>query len=334
MTQIILSCSRALLCLAVALSGCWAVLALWFRLPFDLWLRLGFAAGFALLTLAVIFGLSRPRRLRALATYALALATVITWWASLTPPATRNWSPDVERQVTGELNGSHLTLTNIRNFTWRSADDFDATWENRSYDLEQLQSLDLFMSYWSGKSIAHMIISFGFADGQQIAWSVEVRRERGGGFSPIADLFKANTLSLIAADERDVIGIRTNIRGEDVQLFRTNTSPETARALLLHYVATANHLADQPQWYNSLATNCTTVVLQMIRRIVGELPLDWRVLANGYLPSYAYDAGVLDSRLSLQTLVERGRITARARAHGLQQDYSTFIRQDVPSPGD
>ncbi|WP_122076476.1 DUF4105 domain-containing protein [Pseudophaeobacter sp. EL27] len=332
MTQILHRSGLAALCLAIALSGVWASLALWYRLPFSLFTRMSFATGFAILTLAVILGLFRPRRLRALATYLLALATLITWWTSLTPPATRDWAPDVEHQVTGQLEGSLLTLEHVRNFTWRSPVDFDPNWETRSYDLDQLESLDLFMSYWSSKTIAHMIISFGFADGEQLAWSVEVRRQRDGSFSPIADMFKANTLSLIAADERDVVGTRTNARGEDVQLYRTNTSPDKARALLLHYVAAANQLAAQPRWYNSLFTNCTTVVLQMIRTITGDIPLDWRVLANGYLAGYAYDAGVLDSRLPLTELTQMGRITARAQAQGISPEYSRMIRQGVPSP--
>lgn len=320
------------LCLAIALASGWAGLALWYRLPFPDPVRLIFSAGFTILGLAVIVGQFRPRRLRALATFCLALAAVITWWMTLAPPAKRNWSPDVARQVTGHVQDDTLILTNVRNFTWRSPDDFDAHWETRSYDLKQLESVDLFMSYWSGKIIAHMIVSFGFENGDHIAWSVEVRRKIGGGFSPLADMFKANTLAIVAADERDVVGTRTHARGEDVQLFRINTSPEKTRAMLLQYVAAANRLAENPQWYNSAFTNCTTVVFQMIRTIVDEVPMDWRVLANGYLPEYSYEAGVLDNRLSLEELVEKGRITARAQTHGIGPDYSAFIRQGVPSP--
>jgi hypothetical protein len=308
------------------------VLALWYRLPFGDVTRGAFAGGFALLSIAVILGLFRARRLRALATYCLALATALTWWVSLTAPHARNWSPDVARQVTGVVEGSTLTLTDVRNFTWRSPDDFDPQWEVRHYDLEQLETVDLFMSYWSGKMIAHMIVSFGFSDGEHIAWSVEVRRQIGGGFSPQADMFKTNTLAIVAADERDVVGTRTNARGEDVQLYRIRTSPQKARALLLQYVEAANHLSAQPQWYNSVFTNCTTVVFQMIRTIVDEVPLDWRVMANGYLPEYAYEAGVLDTRLPLPELVEKARITERARAQEIGPDFSTLIRAGVPSP--
>ena len=79
-------------------------------------------------------------------------------------------------------------------------------------------------------------------------------------------------------------------------------------------------------------TNCTTVVLTMIRTIVDEVPLDWRVVANGYLPDYAYDRDVLDSRLTLQDLRDRSHINAAAQAHGLTTGFSAAIRQDVPKP--
>lgn len=332
MTQAFHRSFLILLCLLIAIASLWAALALWYRLPFGEIIRAVFALCFVLLGLAVILGQFRPRRLRALATFCLALATVLTWWVSLTPPADRPWAPDVARQVTGSLDGSVLRLEDVRNFTWRSPQDFDVQWEQRSYDLDQLQTVDLFMSYWSGKAIAHMIVSFGFAGGDHIAWSVEVRRQIGGGFSPVADMFKTNTLAIVAADERDVVGTRTNARGEDVQLYRIRVTPEKARALLLQYVDAANRLAQRPQWYNSLFTNCTTVVFQMIRTIVDEVPLDWRVMANGYLPEYSFDAGVLDSRLSLSELIEKGQISPRAQAYGLGPDFSAVIRDGVPAP--
>ena len=321
-----------LLGLTLILATVWGAMALWYRLPFDGPLRTGVAAAFAGLGLATLWAVIRGRALRGMATFCLALAAVIWWWGTLTPPAEANWSPDVARQVTGEIKGDQLTLTDVRNFDWRTPQDFTPRWETRSYDLSQVQTVDLFMSYWAGPEMAHMIVSFGFADGAQIAWSVEVRRQVGGGFSPIADLFKTNTLVLVAADERDLVGTRTNARGEDVQLFRIDTDPDTARALLLQYVEAANQLAAQPQWYNSLTSNCTTVVMTMIRTIVEDVPLDWRVLANGYLPEYAHDQGVLAAGYSTEELRERGSITAKAQAQGITQDYSVLIREGVPAP--
>ncbi|AHD00414.1 DUF4105 domain-containing protein [Leisingera methylohalidivorans] len=317
--------------LAVALATAWAALALWYRLPFGPIPRGLLAGGFTLFGLAVIAGLLRRRALRALAAFTLALAAVILWWSTLVPPSERNWSPDVARQVTGQVDGNTLTLTDVRNFAWQTPEDYSERWETRSYDLTALDTVDLFMSYWAGPQMAHMIVSFGFENGDHIAWSVEVRRQAGGGFSPIADLFKSNTLVILAADERDVIGTRTNARGENVQLFRIDVSPETARTLLMQYVDAANSLAARPEWYNSLTTNCSTVVMTMIRAFADEVPLDWRVLANGYLPDYAWEQGVLDQTRTIGELRALGSITPIAQAHGVTPDYSAVIREGVPA---
>ncbi len=59
--------------------------------------------------------------------------------------------------------------------------------------------------------------------------------------------------------------------------------------LLLQYVAEANNLKDNPAFYNSITTNCTTAVAKLIRTAGGTLPLDWRLIVNGYLPGYLYD---------------------------------------------
>lgn len=332
MTKILRILVLAILILGLILLTSWACGALWFRLPFATPIRAIAAALFGLLGLAVMFALRSPRHLRALATYCLALATVLFWWSTLTPPSQANWAPDVSRQVTGQIDGDILTLTDVRNFDWQTPTTATPNWETRSYDLTQLQGVDLFMSYWSGPQMAHMIVSFDFANAAPIAWSVEVRRQVGGGFSPIADLFKTNTLSIIAADERDVVGTRSNIRGEDVQLYRINTTPDKARALLLQYVEASNTLAARPQWYNSLTTNCTTVVMAMIRTIVDEVPLDWRVLANGYLPDYAYDRGVLADHLPLGELRRLSHIRETALADDLSAYFSLAIRTGVPAP--
>jgi len=319
--------------LVVVLATAWTTLAIWYRLPVP---ELGreIAAGiFVVLGLATIATLGSRWPLSGIAVFAAAFLGVVLWWTTISPEANAQWSPDVSRQVTGKVDGNRLTLTDVRDFEWRSNTDFTERWTTRSYDLDKLQGVDLFMSYWSGTSIAHVILSFGFEGGEQLAWSIEVRRPVGGAFSPLADLFKSNPLVILAADERDVVGVRSNVRGEDVQIYRLRARPEQARLLLLEYVADANALARTPEFYNSITTNCTTTIVKMMRVAGDKVPFDWRLIVNGYLPDYAYDRGAIDTAMPLAELREIAHIAERARANGLSPDFSKAIRVGVPSPG-
>jgi hypothetical protein len=322
----------AALALVVALLAAWSSLAIWYRLPVAEFAR-GFAAGlFGLFGLCVIKMLFGRRRLWAILAFTIAFIAVMAWWATIKPIGQANWAPDVARQVTGEIDGDMLTLTKVRDFEWHGKDEFTERWATRTYDLGKLRTIDLFMSYWAGPKIAHVIISFGFEDGEQLAWSVEVRRRVGGAFSPLADLFKSNPLVIIAADERDVVGVRSNFRGEDVQIYRLKASPAAIRLLLRQYVADANELAGTPAFYNSITTNCTTTVVRMMRLVGDAVPLDWRLIVNGYLPDYAYDRGALDTSIPLAELRSVSHIDQRARDDGLSPNFSKAIRIGVPSP--
>lgn len=324
--------SNLILAVLVAIVTAWTSLALWYRLP-TLELLRGLAGGFfiviGLFTIIALFG---RLRIPALVSFVAAFGVVLIWWSEIRPLKNADWAPDVARQVTGTLDGDILTLTNVRDFEWRSDTDFTERWTSRTYDLSKLRTLDLFMSYWASPEMAHTIVSFGFEDGDYLAWSIEVRRLKGGEYSPIADLFKANPLVILAADERDVVRLRTNIRHEDVQLYRLRAPPQRARPLLLEYVSDANGLAETPRFYNSITTNCTTTIVKMMRAVGDSMPFNWRFIVNGYLPDYAYARGALDTTEPLPELKKLAHIDKRAVEADNSPDFSRLIRVDVPSP--
>ena len=320
--------------LVVAPISAWSALALWFRLPAPEALRAAAAFVFALLGLATVVALLFRRSRVALVVFALAFAGLLAWWSTIKPPLDGDWAPDVARQTTGSIEGDILTLSDVRDFDWRTDQDFTEKWSKRSYDLSKLKTLDLFLAYWAGPEMAHVIMSFGFDDGEHIAWSVEVRRERTSEFSPIADAFKSHTLVYLATTERDSVRLRTNVRGEDVRLYRLNTPPDQARALLKEYVVESTALAEQPKFYNSITANCATVVFKLVRAAGSTLPFDWRLVVNGFLPGYLYDHGAVVTTMPLSELMERARVSEKARAADGSPDFSRLIRVGVPSPWD
>ncbi len=317
---------------ALAYSVIWGTLALWFKLPGPEWLKWVVCGGFAVFGMGTLVAMFTRARWRWLVVFATALVALNLWWNTLVPPSAGNWSPEVAQQVTGSIDGDILTLENVRNFDWRSETDVTETWETRSYNLSQIETVDLFMSYWGGPSMAHMILSFGFKDGRYLAWSNEVRREKGVSFSPVADFFKAHSIAVVASEEKDVVGLRSNIQGARVQIFRLRTVPGNRRKLLEGYVAAANGVVEKPHWFNSVFTNCSRTVVQIARHIGIKIPMDWRIIVNGYFPYFLYDHGGMNTDLSIEEIFRLGDITEKAEAFGLVDGYSEAIRVGVPKP--
>ena len=86
------------------------------------------------------------------------------------------------------------------------------------------------------------------------------------------------------------------------------------RSLFLAYVGEANQLITTPAFYNTVSSNCVTIVYGMAKQIDPGLPFDYRLLLTAYLPGYLYEVGALDKHYPLAELTARGDITARARA--------------------
>ena len=268
------------------------------------------------------------------ATLAGVLLAVVAaaWWRTLKPSNDRDWRPEVARLATAEFRGDRVTVQNVRNFRYRAVEDFDERWEERSYDLSRLDGLDVFFIDWGAPLINHTILSWSFAGGRRLAISVEVRKRRGQNYSAWKALLRSYELVYVAADEADVIKLRTNYRREQVYLYRVRTSRAVARALLVDFLQAMNDVARRPIWYNALTANCTSIIRERVLHSGGRMPLTWRLFANAYLPEYLHRRGTIDNRLPFAELKALSHVNARALAAG-DADFSQKIREGLPSPG-
>ena len=288
------------------------------------WLRLSCAgivvgvAGVAILALPFRYGAA----LWAVLTVCLAI-----WYARDRPSNSRDWAPEYAVAATAEQTGRTVSVRNIRNFSYRSETEFTPAYYDASFPLDELESVDLVASYWAGRAIAHIFLTFGFRDGRHLAFSIETRRQAGFAYSTLAGFFHHYELFYVAADERDLIGLRTDIRHEEVHLYRLRLNPETREALFLSYVQKLNELAEKPEWYNTLTDNCTTGILAR-GNVPERIRFDWRVLLSGYAPRYAYRLGLLDDGKSYAEL-QRDSLIRRPPGAVIGADYSPEIRRTV-----
>jgi hypothetical protein len=313
----------------------WAAAAIYYSpIPGET-LRLGLAGIFVSAT-ALAFVLTR-RRGPVLIGHLLIFIALVGLWFQIPASNERDWQPEVALTPYATVNGALITIHNLRNFDYRSETDFDVRWENRTYDLSKLDSVDLIAVYWAGKAIAHIMLSFGFQGKDYLAVSIETRKEKGESYSTLAGFFRQYELYYLVADERDVVRVRTTYRRpqEDVYIYRVRGPRENLRRVFLDYLKSMNELHDRPSYYNTLTTNCTTSILFHTRMNPESPPLSWKVLLSGYVPDYLYELGRLDTSRPFVELEKMSHINARAHAADADPAFSQGIREGIPlaAPG-
>lgn len=285
--------------------------------------------------------------------YAVIWLMGVGWFFSIEPRQDREWMAEVSRQVSYERDATNpdlITLSNVRNFDWHTDTEATEHWETRTVDLSKLSGVDVTNSYWMGPLIAHTLVSFRFEDDRPLAFSFEIRKEKGEAFSALAGFFRRYELSLIAAEERDILYTRSNARGEQVYLFPvSHLQQHEVRSLFDSYLSAADDLNVAPAWYNTLLSNCTNIIFYMARIVSGDrLPWDYRIWVSGWLPNYLYDVGMLDANpnkdgqpWSMDTWYEHTHINPKVLGFNNQSPldsshnsakFSEQIRQGIPIP--
>lgn len=307
----------------------WATLAIYYsNLPWA-WLRVALAAAFAAF-MVWAFWLSRRRHMSAAAI--VAFLGVVAWWISISPSHDRNWRPEVAVMPRAFIDGDRVRITGVRNFDYRTADDFTVRYEEREVSLSHLVGLGFYVSYWSESlPVGHTFLSFIFDNAPPLSISIETRPEVGEGFSPLASLFKQFELIYVVGDERDIVRVRTNYRGEKVYLYRLNASLADARTLLMVYLARINELADRPEFYHLLSNSCTINIIRYANAAGREGRFDIRHVFNGLIDQYLFYSGRIDTTLPFDELRRRSLINEAARAADRAADFSQRIRATLPS---
>src|SRR6476659_608234 len=319
---------RAAPILCQALLVAWGTLAIYFsNLPWAV-ARLALAACFALVSIWLLW-LSRQRR--AFVFFIALFAGVAAWWVSIMPSHHRPWRPEVAVMPRATIDGDRVRITGVRDFEYRTRDDFRVRYEEREVQLSHLTGLDFFVSYWSEGPVAHTFVSFIFDNAPPLSISIETRPEVGEGFDPLASLFKQFELIYVVGNERDLVRVRTNFRKETVYLYRLNSPVENVRRLLLVYLERINELADRPEFYHLLTNSCTINIIRYANAAGRTGQFNIRHLLNGLIDSYLYHSGRVDTTLPFEELRRRSLINDVAQAADDAPNFSDRIRASLPT---
>lgn len=253
---------------------------------------------------------------------------ILLWVRTVKPSTERDWAPDLAKVARADVEGTRVTFHDMRDFRYRSTTDWDAAWSSGTYDAKDLTGAWFIVEPFSGFfGAAHTMVSFGFADGRYVVFSVEIRREKGETFSALGGLFRQFELVYVVGDERDLVQLRSNHRRDDVYLYPVKASKERIADFFMDMVARMNALHARPEFYDSLSNNCTTNLVRHFEKVSAvDVPYDHRTLLPAFSDALAYELGLIETDAPLEVVRARHRINERAWAAANQPDFSQRIR--------
>lgn len=245
------------------------------------------------------------------------------------PSADRAWVPEHLVAPHATREGTLLRVDSLRNFRYSGPGTFERAWDSRTYDLDRLTSvwfvLTPFSRQWRGP--AHSFVTFGFADSQFVAVSVEARREEGERYGALTGLFRSFELIYVIGDERDLIGQRAAFGDYPVYLYPIRASRQRIREMFVAMLERANALRERPEFYNTLVNNCTSNVVRHVNMVApATVPSGLKTILPGYTDEVAHRLGLLDTRLPIEAARQRFRINDAARKYLHEPDFSLRIR--------
>ncbi len=251
-------------------------------------------------------------------------------WLPLGPSNNRDWSPDQAVLSHAEFRGDQVTVYNIRNCDYRTADDYTVRHYDKTFDLNELESVDfIVVPLPELPGVGHTMLSFGFAGEDYLTVSVEVRKEKDETYDAMAGAMRQYELMYVVGDERDLIKLRTDHYLYDVYLYPVRATQARVREMFVDVMRRVNGLAVKPEFYDTITNNCTTNIVRHVNNLApGKISLrDYRVLLPGHADELAYELGLLGTDESFARTKDRARINYLAYVYHDAPDFSVKIRR-------
>ncbi|MFC1608694.1 DUF4105 domain-containing protein [Patescibacteria group bacterium] len=239
-----------------------------------------------------------------------------------------NWEVGQEELPEIQVDGDVIRVSNFRDFIWEKDGDVDKRYTIQEYKLSEIEKVDVIISHFSDfEGLAHIFLSFGFTDGRHLVVSMETRREAGEEFSPILGLMRKFEIIYVVGSERDIVGLRTNVReGERVYVYPTIASPEKSKDLFLKLAGDINDIYVEPRFYNTLLRNCTNVITRRVEGISDlKFPLTYKTVMPGFFDEVLYDMGIIASRSDFEE-TKQYYLVDNKEVDYMSEDFSVQIR--------
>jgi len=242
----------------------------------------------------------------------LFIGLVIFWLLFIEFKAATNegdWQEQVKLLPDASIQGDIIRITNLRDYRYNEDGSIKkANYLNKEYNFSEMHDIWYGISHFGDNGLAHVLLSFEFKneyslESDYLVLSIEARLENKHvkGYNPVTGLFGMYNKTIVLSTEKDVIGLRTHIRKEPLNLYRLKLPELYENALLINFLRDVSSLNHTPELYNSIFDNCMTGLLAQSKYFRNKrVWLDKRILFPGNSDKVAYELGIIDTNIPFE----------------------------------
>jgi len=244
------------------------------------------------------------------------------------PTNLKDWRPEQSVLAWTEKNENLIKFHNIRNFKFKSENDFKFNYYDKEFNINEIKTVDLvFQPFKKIPLGAHVFLSFGFDDGSYVSISIEARRKEKVKFSPFKGLLNNFELIYIVADEKDIMKFRPLYLKDKVYILPLKIRKRKIQKLFIDICNKINQIKEKPEFYNTFKNSCSTLVLKHLYNN-GIIKKDkaWSALFPVFLDRWAHKSGLLKGTSSLSRIKDKHYINDKVKEFEEDENFSQKIR--------
>ena len=224
-----------------------------------------------------------------------------------------------------------IKMRGIRDFRWDGDDVPEVRWREETFRLSDVDRMYFVVEPFQGfRGAAHTFLSFHLGADRFLVVSLEARREVGQAYGVIKGMLRTYPLIMVWGTERDLIGLRTMVRGNDLYLYPVRAEPEAVQRLLGRLLERHEELVADPEFYHTIWRNCTGGLLQEVNALYpGAVPWHRTWIFPENLDLYLFDLDLIETPLHREDLRSLHRLNEAVARHAQAEEFSARIRDEI-----
>ncbi|WP_434053985.1 MAG: DUF4105 domain-containing protein [Roseibium sp.] len=337
MKRLLLATMRIGAGVLVLLIAIFMALASYYWLGWPDWLRLTLAV-VIIPVLAGLWFLPGDRLWTRRAAVLFSIAVFFTAY-SQKEVLTRTFVPLHERIIDANFSGDVVEIVNFRDAIHPVGAPAQPRWTTRSFNLGELTGAQLvYQPFGNSAATVHVMMTFAFQNGDQLAVSFEARRTSWDKFDALAGFFRHDQLYPVLGTERDLLWKRlAHVPPNELYFFDIEGTNDEIRAYLRRLLEFVAELHDRPQFYSTVSESCFTTLIKLSPQIQQVVPwYDLRRWVPGASVGLLQELGVIESDVSEETLMKRQKLGPGVKPPWEFENanaWSRHVRSRIGVPG-